>query len=359
MQRISAFLVAILMTGMLSAHALEVESLGSRYADVSPDSPYATAIEYISDLGITKGTGSNQFSPDEGITSRQWAVMLCRAFGLDEELEQCSAKRSFSDICLSEAYQRGWISMEGVTSPDTYMCRGAFYSDAFGAFGVDVYDYELYPDGHVLSDWENVIRIAVDFGICSPDASYSEQVTRAEVAQVIYLLMTNEYQVEVPPLVNAKYITNPSGVNLNSYLRELKKVPENIVSKFEARGWTYSVDFSYIGQYNKAHDVSAVGICSPSNRTIYVSDASSTQHEFGHFLDNILGYPSTRLWKEHEAASVFLREYAMTNEREYYADSFVYFLKNQGNEAGLALMQERAPATYEHFANLAANDWKV
>ena len=78
-------LAAIIFTFQLGVSAMAVE-VG--YADVSPDSPWYEGIEYVTEQGISNGTGNNKFSPDAPITVRQWSVMLCRAYNEAEALEK-------------------------------------------------------------------------------------------------------------------------------------------------------------------------------------------------------------------------------------------------------------------------------
>ena len=56
----------------------------------------------------------------------------------------------------------------------------------------------------------------------------------------------------------------------------------------------------------------------PGEKRIYVAVPSAVLHEFGHFLGDVLDYPSKSesLYEEEaEAAAVFLRDYALTSER--------------------------------------------
>lgn len=65
-------------------------------------------------------------------------------------------------------------------------------------------------------------------------------------------------------------------------------------------------------------------------RCVYVSAASFTLHEFGHFLDWALGFPAGHealFETEEEGAAPFLRDYALTSSGEYFAKSFAYFIR--------------------------------
>ena len=110
--------LALLLTFTLIVPASAAEY---SFSDVPVDSPWYESVAYIAERGITIGTGEGQYSPDAPITTRQWAVMLCRAYGKTDALAgDCG---NFGSACLTEAYRCGWLSMEAVTNPDTQMCR--------------------------------------------------------------------------------------------------------------------------------------------------------------------------------------------------------------------------------------------
>ena len=81
----------------------------------------------------------------------------------------------------------------------------------------------------------------------------------------------------------------------------------------------------------------------PGEKRIYGVTPSAVLHEFGHFLDYVLDYPSESqgLYEEEaEAAAVFLRDYALTGEREYFAEYFACYLR-AGNDTERAAEMER------------------
>ena len=55
------------------------------FADVPEDAACYESVMYLAEHGITKGTEDNTFSPAQPVTVRQWAVMLCRTYGLEAE----------------------------------------------------------------------------------------------------------------------------------------------------------------------------------------------------------------------------------------------------------------------------------
>ena len=152
------------------------------FRDVNSNSPWHDGIVFAVEHGISQGTGEDTFSPDEPVTTRQWAVMLCRAYGLDVEV---FPNTSFGEAELSQAYREGWLDMDAMLRPDTGMCRSAVYASAFAAENVPVYPYEFYEGGVPLTAAENYIRVGWENGLCSETAEPLELMTRGEAVQLL------------------------------------------------------------------------------------------------------------------------------------------------------------------------------
>jgi len=328
------------------------------YSDVTAESPWYDGITYVTELGISNGTGNNCFSPDAPITVRQWSVMLCRAYDQAEALEKDKAE--FGTYCSTQAYWNGWIPMEAVTAPDTQMCRGALYQSAFSVIDLPIYNYELYPDGVFLHSHENSVRVATELGICEEGTSASEIATRGEAADLLCKIMTQEYEVIEPPVVNEYPIENTYDVNLSPYLEALAEVPAPIMKSFKDRGWHYAVDFDYLADLGNERGMTCIGACDYGEKHIYVSEASATLHEFGHYLDWVLGWVSRNssfYTTESAAAGEFMRDYALSTAQEYYADYFVYWLRYHEVDWRVEQMKQLTPTTYAYFTELALNNW--
>ena len=345
--------LALLLTFTLIVPASAAEY---SFSDVPIDSPWYESVAYIAERGITIGTGEGRYSPDAPITTRQWAVMLCRAYGKTDALAGDSG--NFGSACLTKAYRYGWLSMEAVTNPGTQMCRGALYQSAFAAIGLPVYDYILYPDGEALTDYENCLRIGTELGLCAEGTEPMEIATRGEVAALLHAVLSQEYHVDEPPVLSEFPIQNNAGVNMNDFLLALQEVPEPVLQKFKDKGWTYTVDFDYMAALSKKLRMSCIGATSYADKTIYVSSAKATFHEFGHFIDSIVN-DSTEWEKLYhaEASESILRDYAKTNSREYFADCFAYWVLYSGNEKRMEVFRNTAPQTYAYMEKLAASNW--
>ena len=131
-----------------------------------------------------------------------------------------------------------------------------------------------------------------------------------------------------------------------------------MLAAFNAAGWAYRIDFDYISELSKQLNMSCIGATNYSQKTIYLSDASTTLHEFGHFLAWTLGIPA-----EHEqlylaeAQNSGLRDYAKTNAREYFADCFDYWITHGSNSEMMEHLRKNAPQTWAYLEALEKNNW--
>ena len=350
-------LLTLLLTALLS---VPVSATGG-YSDVPPDSACYESVTYLAEQGITSGTGGNCYSPDDLITVRQWAVMLCRTY--HPEALPTASYESLGDACVRQCYREGWVTESAVLSRDSRMCRAALLESAFAAAYIPFYDYSLYPGGTTLSTYDNLLRLGKELGLCGPDSGAQELMTRGDAAQVLYQLLTNEYEVEAPPLAAAAFLCNKEEAGLNPYLVELQKIPAPILEMFEQKGWKYVIDFDFLWEFSQERGLSCIGVASYSTWEIYVSDPSATIHEFGHFLDWTLDFPvyHEMLYKAEgqSAADTVLRDYSATNSHEYFADAFAFWIQNRDHEEQMKQLKEAAPETYAYLAGLESSGWSA
>ena len=338
---------------LIAALTIPALAASPTFSDVPEGSALQESVSCLVERGITNGTGTDTFSPNAPITVRQWAVMLCRAYGAEIHGENW---RNQSQNCVETAYAHGWLNETAVQAPDTRLCRSSLLKSGLRTAGVPFYDACLFPENESLSVSENIMRVGRKLSLCAEGASAAESVTRGEAAQLLYAVLTRELTVEAPPTPVA--LVNAAGVNINDYLLALRQVPEPMLAAFNVAGWTYRIDFGYISELSKQLNMSCIGATNYSQKTIYLSDASATLHEFGHFLDWMLGFPAEheQLFRA-EAAAAPLRNYAKTNAREYFADCFAYWIAYRGNEKRMETFRNAAPQTWAYFEALEKNNW--
>lgn len=323
------------------------------FDDVPESADCYESVMYLAECEIAAGTGNDCFSPEQLITVEQWAVMLCRAYGVE------TIGDSWQDVGRSsvvEAYRQGWLNETALSAPRSPMCRSVLVESAFDAADVPVYDSTLYEGGASLSTADNILRVGRELGLCSDDADTNALVTRGDAAIILHAVLTQSFRVEEPPVPVT--LVNAAGVNVNDFLLELRKLPEQVLDAFNAAGWTYCIDFDYISGLSKKLNMSCIGATNYSQKTIYISEASATLHEFGHFLDWMLGFPAEheQLFRA-EAAAAPLRDYAKTNSREFFADCFVHWITYRGNEKRMETFRNAAPQTWAYMKKLATNNW--
>lgn len=323
------------------------------FVDVPESANCYESVIYLAECEIAAGTGNDCFSPEQLITVEQWAVMLCRAYGAE------TIGDSWQDVGRSsvvEAYRQGWLNETALSAPRSPMCRSVLVESAFAAADVPVYDSTLYEGGASLSTADNILRVGRELGLCSDDADTNALVTRGDAAIILHVVLTQSFRIEEPPVPVT--LVNAAGVNVNDFLLELRKLPEQVLDAFNAAGWTYCIDFDYMGGLSKKLNMSCIGAANYSQKTIYLSDARATLHEFGHFLDWTLGFSA-----EHEqlylaeAQNSGLREYAKTNAREYFADCFAYCIIYGNDSEMMESLRKNAPQTCTYFEELGKDSW--
>ena len=344
--RRTALAVCILVLALILPIAASAACAG--FDDVPETANCYESVMYLAECEIADGTGNDCFSPEQLITVEQWAVMLCRAYGVE------TIGDSWQDVGRSsvvKAYRQGWLNENALSALRSPMCRSVLVESAFAAADVPVYDSTLYEGGASLSTADNILRAGRELGLCSDDADTNALVTRGDAAIILHVVLTQSFRIKEPPVPVT--LVNAAGVNINDYLLALRQVPEPMLAAFKVAGWTYRIDFDYISELSKQLNMSCIGATNYSQKTIYVSEASATLHEFGHFLDWTLGFPAEheQLFRA-EAAAAPLRNYAKTNAREYFADCFAYWVKYAGNTNAISLLQECTPMTYRYMEDL-------
>lgn len=343
MKKIKYLCLTLVLSFLLTVPAFASQP---QFSDVSARAACADAVTYLVQSEIVNGTGNNRFQPNAKITTSQWAAMLCRAFGTPETGSTWAIKS------IQQACHAGWLNVTALQTPNDKVCRAVLYESAFAAATIPVYDSVLY-DGVILMPYENILRVGAELGLCAANASPLELVTRAEAARLLYALLTQTLTVTEPPIPIS--LQNCMGVNMNAYLLELRRVPAPILEAFNSEGWTLLLDTKYLAELSRELNVNCIGATCCGDQRIYVSEASAVVHEFGHFLDDLLGFPAehNRLY-ELEAANAPMRAHGKSDSKEYFAEFFSAWLS--GGEP-LRQLKDAAPQTYAYFEMLSGNGW--
>jgi len=103
---------------LLTINGEAVKPTTARFTDVPSDAYYAEAVAWAVEQGITDGTSSTTFSPDQTCTRAQIITFLWRAAGSPEP-QNVSA---FSDVKTDTYYAKAaaWAKENGMTGGDTF-----------------------------------------------------------------------------------------------------------------------------------------------------------------------------------------------------------------------------------------------
>lgn len=264
-KRLCGFALALLLA--FRCMALPAAASG-RFADVPADSVYGESVAYLVEHGITRGAGNHCYCPERPVTVSEWAVLLFRALdgsGLDSYPSDKQA-----EFCIQQCYQKGWLDVREVLSPETVLCRGNLLLSAFRAFGLPVYDSTLYGDAP-MSPLENALRVGRALELCPEGASPSEEMTRGDAAVLLHTLLTQTLEVATPPLLNELDIQAESSADLNRFLLEINRVPAPILQAFCAAGWEFHVAPAYMQAYSERRGTDYGGLTVYAEKRIYVS----------------------------------------------------------------------------------------
>ena len=170
--------------------------------DVSPDSPYYDAVEYVLSQGYFAGIDEDTFQPDGPFTRAQLAQILWRLGG-----SLSASGCSFSDVsqdawyydAVSWCYQNGIMTglSANLFSPDTPLSQQQMalilyqYARHTGAPTGQAADLSAVEGGENVSIWARQgVAWAVAYGLLpiSPDIqlSPSADVARGQMAEVLY-----------------------------------------------------------------------------------------------------------------------------------------------------------------------------
>lgn len=345
MKKIKYLCLTLVLSLLLTVPAFASQP---QFSDITDRAACAEAVTYLAESEIVNGTGNNRFQPNAKITTNQWAAMLCRAFGIPE------TGSTWAERSIQQACHVGWLNVTTLQTPNDKVCRAVLYESAFAAAMIPVYDSVLY-DGVILMPYENILRVGAELGLCAANASPLELVTRAEAARLLYALLTQTLTVTEPPIPIT--LQNFMGVNMNAYLLELRRVPAPILEAFSAEGWALLLDTEYLAELSRELNVNCIGATCCGDQKIYVSEASAVTHEFGHFLDDMLGFPEEhdRLY-ELEAANAPMRAHGKSNSMNTLRSfSITGLLVGTRSASSRPLL----PQTYAYFETLAASGWLV
>lgn len=189
---ISTLLAAAIVAGSASL------TFAKSYNDVKEDDSHSAEISILSDLGVIVGTSENEFSPDANVTREQMATLLFRLMLGRDDAGRVNTT-NFTD--LYEPYYNGAISwaaaagyIKGVSNDRFNPTGGITKQDAMTmlvrALGQS---NDNMNSGYPWSYINVAARLGLDKGL--EDVAYTQVLTRAQTAQIIYNALVSDYVV--------------------------------------------------------------------------------------------------------------------------------------------------------------------
>lgn len=84
-----------ILASLLAVSLLTCSASAKTFPDVNNNSPYATAIQYVSEIGIMVGDNQGNFNPDKIVNRAEMATIVCRVLGQTENLSKSNV---FTDV---------------------------------------------------------------------------------------------------------------------------------------------------------------------------------------------------------------------------------------------------------------------
>ena len=190
-----------LLSGVLASAVLAVgipAAFAKEYEDVPETNPAKDEIDILSDIGVILGTSDKTFSPDEAVTREQMALLLFRLMlnKADGGRVNTSPFRDLYDDtyhgAISWANAAGYIL--GPSESTFEPTEGIMLQDAMAmlvrALGQAS---DTMNKGYPWTYIDAAIKLGLDRGL--ENLPYTEPLTRAETASLLYNALTSEYLV--------------------------------------------------------------------------------------------------------------------------------------------------------------------
>lgn len=186
------------MATLMIAMALMTGASAKSFDDVASSDVYAEQIEILSDIGVIKGTSDTEFSPNEKVTREQMAMLLFRLM-IGKDTAGKTNSTSFTDL-YDDTYHGAisWANASGYiigTSDTTFEpTEGIMLQDAMTML-VRALGHETAQmnKGYPWTYIDTAVGLGLDAGL--EKLGYEQELTRAEVAAILYNAISAEYLI--------------------------------------------------------------------------------------------------------------------------------------------------------------------
>lgn len=362
-------LLALAFTFLFPIQAFASALPENTFLDVPESSPYYEAVYYLADKGII--SYAENFRPDDGITSDEFALMLVKAFYPDKITEpapEYDLYFPYRAIASQVAYNH--FDRYDFQTPDQgFKRRYMVYMYTLGSAGISPYPSETYnidSRGYTITDIMNKYTDLRDYacaaymmGLADPASAPDGICTRGEAALLFYQLMVKDYVEQPEPDIIGRFDRISISPNVSEEVRNgvitgLALLPDKIIDAFNEKGWRLRIgekltNFYPFPQYVGLTVYNEHSITMGRDGKNAAPNSYITVHEFGHFIHatyNLTLAKSAMYRYELDAIVEVTREYAATNADEAFAEMFAKILCKQNNTEKLMEIQEKAPLSY-------------
>ena len=337
------------------------------FSDVSVNSPYYQAVEYLADAGIVSGCGNGIYAPDRTLTGGEYATILARALRVDTQGFQEECVPWFSGY-VTRLYQEDVLTVpEYKFLSEGKVTWAVVWRTLLPRFGVYFYPAEYYYDTSTLpwyihNEYNDSTVAAIKIGLHDPDSSPTAIPTRVELAVALYRLMVEDFTPLPEPHIIGSLLDEDTAITpvtfyrRNAVLSATEILPEKVIESFLSNDWKIKLSGVYV-DFPEYSSSSIAGLTVYANKRIYLEcdRASTVLHEFGHYMeyDTKSDLKVDKVFQqEHEHAKILLEDYAQTNAREYFACAIEeYFL----NEEERHIFEQELPLTYALVEDILLN----
>lgn len=187
--KIQSILASLLAVSLLTCSASAMD-----FPDVDSNSPYSTAIQYVSELGVMVGDSNGNFNPNQIVSRCEMATIVCRVLG---QIENLSKSNTFTDVptthwanaYVGKASELGIVNgygggKFGPGDPVTYEQAITMIIRAIGE-GDKAISYGGYPNGFIKVAQENNLLNGIQ-------AVQGQGLSRGSVAMLLYNYYTTQ-----------------------------------------------------------------------------------------------------------------------------------------------------------------------
>ena len=335
------------------------------FSDVSVNSPYYQAVEYLADAGIVSGCGNGIYAPDRTLTGGEYATILARALRVDTQGFQEECAPWFSGY-VTRLYQEDVLTVpEYKFLSEGKVTWAVVWRTLLPRFGVYFYPAEYYYDTSTLpwyihNEYNDSTVAAIKIGLHDPDSSPTAIPTRGELAVALYRLMVEDFTPLPEPHIIGSLLDEETAITpvtfyrRNAVLSATEILPEKVIESFLSNDWKIKLSGVYV-DFPEYSSSSIAGLTVYANKRIYLEcdRASTVLHEFGHYMeyDTKSDLKVDKVFQQ-EHAKILLEDYAQTNAREYFACAIEeYFL----NEEERHIFEQELPLTYALVEDILLN----